>query len=294
MSRACDVTLPFTPIVIIGAGRSGTNALRDAITRLDGFATWPCDEINPIWRHGNLDHPDDEIPRSKATPQVRAYIRAAFLRIWRQKGKPPFVVEKTCANALRVRFVDAVLPEARFIHILRDGYDVVASARKRWRGELEMPGLPYFIAKARYAPASDLPRYAFSAACARLALRAGKRTHLGSWGPRFAGMQDHSDRPLDELAARQWAACVTSADAAFETIDPARFTTLRYEDFTADPAGTLVGLLDWLTETRPGEQIAAAAGPVRRSSVGKGASAASAFAETVHQVLAPPMRRHGY
>lgn len=40
--------LPFTPVVIIGAGRSGTNALRDALTALPEFETWPCDEINPI------------------------------------------------------------------------------------------------------------------------------------------------------------------------------------------------------------------------------------------------------
>lgn len=122
--------LPFHPLVIIGAGRSGTNVLRDTLVRLDGFATWPCDEINPIWRHGNLGYPDDQIPASRATPAVRQFIRKAFLRIWQEQSRPDFVVEKTCANALRVPFVSAVLPEARFIHIVRDGYD---PAFPKWR-----------------------------------------------------------------------------------------------------------------------------------------------------------------
>ena len=65
-----DQTLPFTPLIIIGAGRSGTNILRDTLTSLSGFETWPCDEINPIWRHGNLFWPDDEIPVERADAGV--------------------------------------------------------------------------------------------------------------------------------------------------------------------------------------------------------------------------------
>ena len=194
--------LPFTPLVIIGAGRSGTNALRDALTRLPRFATWPCDEINPIWRHGNLDFPNDEIPAERASPAVRKSIRRAFQRIWRQQGRPEFVVEKTCANALRVPFVDAVLPEARYIHIVRNGFDIVASAQKRWRGELEIPGLPYYLAKARYAPLTDLPHYAVSAVRNRLAIKLGRQEHFDSWGPRFAGLEALAETPLDEIVAR--------------------------------------------------------------------------------------------
>ena len=41
------------PVVIIGAARSGTNMLRDVLVKLPGVGTWPCDEINYIWRHGN-------------------------------------------------------------------------------------------------------------------------------------------------------------------------------------------------------------------------------------------------
>ncbi|MDH3511417.1 MAG: sulfotransferase [Gammaproteobacteria bacterium] len=285
---------PFTPLVIIGAGRSGTNALRDALVRLDDFGTWPCDEINPIWRHGNIDYPDDEIPPQNATPSVRRYIRGAFRRIWRQQGRPNFVVEKTCANALRVPFVDTVLPEARFIHIVRNGFDVVASAEKRWRGDLEIPGLPYFLAKARYAPPSDLPRYALSAIRTRLAVRTGRRKHLESWGPRFAGIDVLSEASIEELVARQWAACVTASDKAFAEIDPSRVFQLRYEDFTADAARTLSSILSWLGEKAAEEDITKAASQVWSSSVGKGRTLAETLPEEVKTLLLQQLSTHGY
>ncbi|MBU2167321.1 MAG: sulfotransferase [Alphaproteobacteria bacterium] len=289
-----DEPLGFTPLVIVGAGRSGTNALRDALTRLSGFATWPCDEINPIWRHGNLDWPNDEIPPERATPAVRRSVRNAFRRIWRQQGRPEFVVEKTCANTLRVPFVDSILPEARYIHIVRNGIDIVASAQKRWRGELEMPGLPYFLAKARYAPIGDLPRYAVSALRNRLAVRLGRKEHFDSWGPRFQGIEALSDAPLDEIVARQWAACVRASDEAFSAIEPGRVLQLRYEDFTNDPAGSLTLVARWLGTAHADDALASAASSVRATSVGKGMALAETLPAAVRNVLDAPMRAHGY
>lgn len=286
--------LEFVPVVIIGAGRSGTNALRDALVQLEEFATWPCDEINPVWRHGNLDHPDDEIPPERATPPIRSYIRNAFRRIWRQQNQPRFIVEKTCANSLRVQFVDAILPEARFIYIVRDGYDVVASAQKRWRGELEVAGLPYFVAKARYAPLTDLPRYALTAIKNRLMVLARLRNHLPSWGPRFSGMEQYANAPLEELVARQWAVCVARSDEAFSAIEGRRVLKLRYEDFTGDAAATLAKVCDWLGAEVTPDKLARAASSVRKSSVGKGREAAEDLPDHIHAMLKAPLTAHGY
>ena len=68
-------------ILIIGAPRSGTNMLRDILTTFDGVSTWPCDEINYIWRHGNVLYPSDEIPIDRATPDVKKYINKCFNKI---------------------------------------------------------------------------------------------------------------------------------------------------------------------------------------------------------------------
>ena len=53
----------WSPLVIVGAPRTGTNLLRDLLTQLPGYGTWPCDEINYIWRHGNATHPRQPVHR---------------------------------------------------------------------------------------------------------------------------------------------------------------------------------------------------------------------------------------
>src|SRR5687767_12207692 len=90
----------FRPIVIIGAPRSGTNMLRDALTSCDCAATWPCDEINAIWRHHNARFPSDELQPAQATHSVKRYVRNAFKRLAHRTGAH-LIVEKTCANSLR-------------------------------------------------------------------------------------------------------------------------------------------------------------------------------------------------
>ena len=91
----------YLPVIIIGAGRSGTNMLRDILTQLPGFGTWPCDEINYVWRHGNVREPTDELAPHLATDSVQRFVRCAFDRLAARRGWT-HVVEKTCANSLRV------------------------------------------------------------------------------------------------------------------------------------------------------------------------------------------------
>ena len=105
-------TMQYQPVIIIGAPRSGTNMLRDVLTSLPGVATWPCDEINYIWRHGNVRYPSDELRPDMARTAVRKYIRKQFDWV-AGKYQAHTGVEKTCANSLRVGFVDRVVPDAK-------------------------------------------------------------------------------------------------------------------------------------------------------------------------------------
>lgn len=274
--------LPFIPVVIIGAGRSGTNALRDTLTALDGFETWPCDEINAIWRHRNTRLPDDEFTAEHARPAVKAYIRRAFQNFWRVSGQPAYVVEKTCANSLRVDFVKKVLPEAKFIHIVRDGGDVTASASKRWRGELEFAGLPYFMAKLRYLPPFDAPKYAMAFLRARLLLVLGAKKRLSTWGPRFKDIEKYADAPIEEICARQWAACVQKSANSLRGISNDTTISVRYEDFTENPVEMIERILKFLNASAQANDLKVAVAPIKKSSVGKGA--------TVLEKLRPEIR----
>ncbi|MGH1331348.1 MAG: sulfotransferase family protein [Paracoccaceae bacterium] len=286
--------LKFTPVVIIGAGRSGTNTLRDMLTSLSEFATWDCDEINPIWRHGNSSWPNDEIPATRATPPIRRFIRRAFERIWHQTGQPQFIVEKTCANSLRVPFVDAVLPEAKYVYIVRSGIDVVASARKRWRGDFEHPSLPYFAAKIRYTPLVDLPLYGATFLKARARLMLGMAKRLSVWGPRFDGMDALKDSPLDEICAHQWAACVNRSDAALKQIGPARVLEIRYEDLISDPKAALSEILKFLGTEASQTDMKNAVAPIRVISAGKEPGSQDALSETALDIMKAPLKAHGY
>ena len=71
----------YKAVIIIGAGRSGTNILRDTLTQLPGFGTWHCDEINYIWRYGNKDYKTDEFMPAMAKPKVKQYIRGQFNKL---------------------------------------------------------------------------------------------------------------------------------------------------------------------------------------------------------------------
>ena len=69
----------FTPIIIIGAARFGTNILRDTLAQLPSVATWPCEEIKFIWRHGNARYPSDIFPNEFATSAVKNMCVVIFL-----------------------------------------------------------------------------------------------------------------------------------------------------------------------------------------------------------------------
>lgn len=235
--------MKYTPIVIIGAPRSGTNMLRDVLTTLPNFGTWPCDEINYIWRHGNRNSPTDEFSPDMANLTVKKYIRNAFERICISQNIN-YVMEKTCANSLRVDFVDSIFPDAKYIFLIRDGRDVVSSAIKRWTAPLD---IPYLLRKARYVPVSDLPYYVVKYFYIRLQRLYSKEKRLSSWGPKYTDMAEIvKNKSLPEVCAIQWAQCVKRAENSFLTIEPERVFRLRYEDFVSDPLQQLINIADFL------------------------------------------------
>lgn len=289
--------LPFTPLVIIGAGRSGTNILRDTLTSLDGFETWPCDEINPIWRHGNLFWPNDEIPVDRATPAIKKFIRTQFIKFWKASGKPKYVVEKTCANTLRVPFVNTILPEARYINLVRNGYDVVASAQKRWQGDFELPKGSYFLAKARYTPIRDLPIYGYRFLEARLKMKTKQAEHLGIWGPRFDGMDRMTGTPLIDLCALQWAACIDRSDNAYATMQNDKVVHITYENFMTHPKQVIETILNSVVPIdfpMTDAVLENAISAIRAPSAGKRDKVAPLLSAPVRNRLDAIMARKGY
>ena len=232
-----------SPIIIIGAGRSGTNMLRGILTSIPHVGTWPCDEINYIWRHGNASFLNDELRPRHATKPIKKFIRNSFNKI-ASKQKIKIVVEKTCANSLRVSFVDCIVPDAKYMFIVRDGRDVAASVLKRWVAPLD---IPYILKKARYVPFVDIPYYGSRYFWNRVYRLFSKEDRLSFWGPSFDGMREAMmSHTLSEVSAMQWVRSVEKAEQDFKNIDPARIYSLKYENFVNNPSVELQKIVKFL------------------------------------------------
>jgi hypothetical protein len=282
----------FQAIVIIGAPRSGTNMLRDLLTNFSGAGTWPCDEINYIWRHGNLSYPTDEFPAELACPSVVAYVNGEIERL-AQSCNLQLVVEKTCANSLRVEYVDRILPDARYLYIVRDGVDVVASARKRWKAKLD---LPYLLRKVRYVPLSDLPYYAVLYFRNRLYRLCTRENRLAYWGPKFKGLNELlAKHTLAEVCALQWQRCVDRADEAFERIEMERFCRISYESFVSNPVEELSRIAQFVGVEFDSTAAVNWVSEVSSKSVGKGRrELGQEKVAQLEKLVGATLRRHGY
>lgn len=281
-----------TDVIIVGAPRSGTNMLRDVLTMLNGIETWPCDEINYIWRHGNVRFPSDEIPVSRATADVRNYIRGRFQSL-RKKSGADIIVEKTCANSLRVPFVDAVMPEAKYVFIYRDGIDATGSARLRWTAKLD---IPYILEKMRFVPKADLPYYGLRYFWARIYRILSREKRLAFWGPALDDMptilQNHT---LNEVCALQWQRCVVKAEEAFSAMPENKVIRVCYEDFVQQPAKQLARILAFIGKEVPAGGIARAVEGVSAGSLGKGRKAlGDEEVSRLEALVGESLKRYGY
>ena len=279
-------------LVIIGAPRSGTNMLRDILTSFEGIGTWPCDEINYIWRHGNVRYPSDEIPSKNATPAIKKYIRKQFENV-SKKQKLDVVVEKTCANSLRVPFVAEILPEAKYIFIHRDGIDATGSAKLRWTAEMD---IFYLLGKVRFVPLTDLPYYASRYLWARAYRLFSREKRLAFWGPALHDMQKILQKhTLNEVCALQWQRCVDKAEHALSVMPEERVVRVSYEDFVRQPAIATQRILDFLGCDVPRERIDEVVQAVSSKSLGKG-RAALGEEEVRHleSLVGATLKRYGY
>lgn len=278
-------------LVIIGAPRSGTNMLRDLICTLPGCGTWPCDEINFIWRHGNVAYPSDAFPASLATERVQRFVRSRFDQIARSHDLK-VVVEKTCANSLRVGFVDRIVPDAKYVFLVRHGMDAVASAAQRWRGKLD---LLYTLKKARFVPVADVPRYAVLFAANQLFRLRSPERRVAYWGPRLDNMEELLGRfSLEEVCALQWRECVERAMQALGQVAGDRVLRARYESVVDDPRSFLTRLADFIGI---GNWDGATAGYewISRQRIGAGRFSLPSDASTaVERIISGTLDNHGY
>jgi hypothetical protein len=230
------------PIILLGAARSGTKMLRAAIAAHPRISAIPHD-INFIWKYGNFALPHDELEPRHLQSGSRRYIQRFFAGF--QAPLPgSVVVEKTVSNTLRIPFVRAVFPDCRFIHILRDGRDVSASARRMWQAPLDWQSA---LEKVRLFPLRGLPSYARQYLQSYLIRTLSAEKRMSSWGPRFAGIDEKArSQPLLETCGEQWRRCVEAAFSGLKDVPGKDVLQLRYEEFVDEPLRGMQQIISFL------------------------------------------------
>ena len=110
------------------------------------------------------------------------------------------MIEKSVGNTLRVGYVAEIVPDAIFVHLVRNGVDVAESTRRQWQSPVEYG---YLRDKVRHFPLRMVPTYGRSYAASLLRRRLAGDGRVASWGPRYPGIDRDldRDRPAHGLCA---------------------------------------------------------------------------------------------
>lgn len=219
-------------IFIIGPARSGTKIFRDTIAQLSGFSCVPYD-VNMIWRYKNSSISDVLSAKSDLVKERRRLL--SYFSGFKSENTQ-YLLEKSVSNTVRIEYILQLFPEAKFVFLLRDSFDVVESVERQWRATTT---LKYKLAKASKIPLKYLIHHAFE-----LIRRYSNQPKAIIWGVNVPGLEEF-DRTI-EKAIFQLEVCINAMKSDMKLIPENNLHITRYESFTKDPRNTLKDFSSWL------------------------------------------------
>jgi len=219
LPRAPD---PVAPVFVIGAPRSGTTLVFELFDLSPSLAPLGV-ESHLLWDafHRLSDRGDHSVPAAAVTDRERRALSWAIRRI---AGDRTYL-DKYPRLCLRVPYLAALYPDARFVHVVRDGRAVTSSLITAWR----TPG--------RFGLGTRLP--------VPLQIEGYEGD---TW--RFLvppGWRDLAQgATLAEVCAFQWSAANQAVLAARDGMPGERWTEIRYEQLVSDPAVTMSAAMERL------------------------------------------------
>ena len=205
------------PVFVIGSPRSGTTLVRlilDSHPRIScGEETHFLRDLEAIVGRNWGLVATYGLDRSWWLDHIRSLYGEFQAEVLARSGKARWA-EKDPTYTLHLRFIDELFPDALYVHLLRDGHDVVASFRDRWG----------YVSAAR-AARGEWARYVNAARDLGARLPAGRYLEL-----RYEDLVADpvaQGRRLFEFLGEPW-------DPAVLELDPAAHrATERYQWFTA-------------------------------------------------------------
>lgn len=233
-----------SPIILIGTHRSGTSWLTRVFSQHPDLACWM--EPRYVWSWGNNYRSNDVLTATDANSKVCAHIRQRFEAFVEEQGKVR-LFEKTPSNCLRLPFIHQVLPEAKIIHVIRDGRSVFSSASDMLESGFYRPDkLKSRLGEMlRETPVVEWPAHWPRIQETLISKLSNKP--LPFWGPRPPGWQDWlGNHPQPVILAKQWAATISKANVDGAELPNAQYHRFKYEDLINKPSETMGALIEFL------------------------------------------------
>ena len=220
------------PIFVVGAGHSGTSLLARAISEEPSITSW--DENNKTWIWGNAFNKNDLLTADDLTPQIKKHITKRFTQYVNKSGGKR-VCDKTPKNCLRIPFILSVFPDAKIIHIVRDGRAVISSTQSRINDK-SYSLWKHLQVKLKGSSVMDwyvfLPRIFF-------VIKKVLGLPTNYWGSKPQGWEDWSEDDYNVKLAKQWSQTVSVASDRGREFAHQNYLEIHYEDLIDSPTETI-------------------------------------------------------
>jgi hypothetical protein len=273
------------PVFLIGCSRSGTTVTFETLAASGHFLHFDY-ELPQFWDglYGPLNNgwASEAAGAEHAAPEHRDRALAYF---YARLGSG-LVLDKTCINTLRVGYLHALFPQARFVFIHRDGRDNISSMIDGWRlGRTDGSfGLEKFFGPSPVA----------------VSINSGEFKEWHFFLP--PGWRDYNAASLEEVCAFQWISANRLALDAAKALPAEQWIQVRYEDIFERPVEMFRDIFDRLALPFDDDMAARCSNLVARpTSIVKGKPKQQKWKESnpeaierILPTIAPMMRELGY
>lgn len=252
-------------IFIIAPPRSGTNLLRDLLSQHPIINTWPCDELNLMWKYNNINKNDD-LKIKDISIANKKYIRNFFYKFYIKNNKS-YILEKTCANSLRIDFVKSIFKESFFIFIKRNKGEILRSAIIKSK---KKPEFFYIFKKFLYVPHKYKIKYLFGYLDYFIKIFLFMKKEPTTWGPKINLPKNLKNQSYEKKIAFMINKCIESINISKTKISNKKRISINYEDLVKKPDQTIKMILNKINPKLLNDYNLIYTNMVDKSKLGKG------------------------